>query len=74
MTVLLHIIMHSYLSLIPAMLLLVQRPSRHFTKIGVKITTGYVHVQELYLKLSDILKHCYASGTLIVLHCPSGLF
>ena len=54
MTVLLHIIMNSYLSLIPGLLLPVQMRSTLFCKIGVKMTTGYVHVQELYLKLSDM--------------------
>ena len=54
MTVLLRIIMHSYLGLIPGLLLLVKRPSMHFRKIGMRTTTGYVHLQELYLKLSDI--------------------
>ena len=54
MTVLLPIIMHSYLGLIRGLLLLVKRPSMHFRKIGMRTMTGYVHLQELYLKLSDI--------------------
>ena len=30
---------------------LVQKTSSHSTKIGVKITTGYVHLHRLHLKL-----------------------